>query len=161
MSRALAASTSASRASRSRATLRSAWLFTSDDSRARARAAAFAATPLAWRSLAVVVTASLPLPLAFAAPALQPDDAAAGEAHHQPRLRLLAGPHPQLEGAQPLAVLSHLRLDPLRLQRLEAGLGVATGRHARHLDQRVRFSCLTLEDFPKSADHIRPGPPGR
>src|SRR3990170_2479970 len=156
MSRALAASTSDSRASRSRATLRSAWLLTSADSRARVRDASLAAAPWAWRSVAVVVTASLPLVLAFAAVARQPDDAAAGEAHDEPRLRLLAGPHPELEGAQPLAVLPHLRLDSLRLQRLEAGFGVATGGHARHLHERVRLPLLTLEDFPKSADHIRP-----
>src|SRR3972149_9723597 len=101
MSRAVAARTSAARARRSRATLRSAWLLTSADSRARARAAAFAATPLAWRSDAVVVTVSLPLPLAFTAVARQPDDAAAGEAHDEPRLRLLAGPHPPLEPPPP------------------------------------------------------------
>src|SRR3972149_6007447 len=148
MSRALAASPSAARASRSRATLRSAWLLTSADSRARVRAAAFAATPWARRSLAVVVTA-------LRYPFLSPS----------PRwraLRLLAGPPPQLERAQPLAVLTRLRFDALRLQRLETGFGVATGGHAGHLDQRVRLPLVTVEGSPKSADHIRPARrPGR
>src|SRR3990170_4465671 len=162
MSRALAASTSDSRASRSRATLRSAWLLTSADSRARVRDASLAAAPWAWRSVAVVVMAPLALPLAFAAVALQPDDAAAGEAHDEPRLRLLAGPHPQLERAQSLAVLSDLRFDRLRFERIEAGLGVATGGHAGHFHQRVQLPLVTLEDSPKSADHIRPARrPGR